>query len=151
MRALVQRVDWAEVEVAGEIVGRIDRGLLVYVGVAPADTLAEVQWLAEKVAKLRIFEDEAGKMNISVQDAQGGVLVVSNFTLMANASKGRRPSFIGAAGGQQAEPLADAFVEAIAQQGLTVAAGRFGAMMDVRSQGAGPVNVIIDTPAASAV
>ena len=151
MRALVQRVDWAEVEVDGEIVGRVDGGLLVYVGVASGDASRQVQWLAEKVANLRIFEDAAGKMNISVRDARGGVLVVSSFTLMADASKGRRPSFNGAAGGPEAEPLTEAFVKALKGQGLSVATGRFGAMMSVRSQGCGPINVIIDTPAASAV
>ena len=150
MRALVQRVAWAEVEVDGEIPGRIDEGLLVYVGVATTDTERQVEWLAEKVANLRIFPDKEAKLNRSVQDVQGGVLVVSNFTLYGDARKGRRPSFIGAAAGEAAEPLTEAFIAALADRGCQVATGRFGAMMRVRSEGAGPVNVIVDTPAASA-
>ncbi len=150
MRALAQRVAWAEVEVAGEIVGRIGQGLLVYLGVAPTDTQREVDWLAEKVSNLRIFCDENEKLNLSVRDVGAGVLVVSNFTLMGDARKGRRPSFVGAANGTVAEPLTDAFVAALADRGLTVATGEFGAMMAVRCEAAGPVNIVVDTPAAPA-
>jgi D-aminoacyl-tRNA deacylase len=149
MRALVQRVAWAEVLVAGEVVGKIGPGLLTYVAVAYEDTSQQVEWLAEKVANLRIFEDEQGKMNINVRDARGGVLVVTNFTLLADAQKGRRPSFEAAARPETAEPLTEQFLAALRAQGVEVAAGRFGADMAVRSQAAGPVNVIIDTPAAS--
>ncbi len=98
MRALVQRVTWAEVEADGRPAGRIERGLLVYVGVGVADTAAQAPWLAEKVANLRIFEDAEGKLNLSVRDIGGAVLAISNFTLLADARKGRRPSFDAAAG-----------------------------------------------------
>ena len=148
MRALVQRVDWAEVQVADEVIGKIGPGLLVYVGAADGDASPQAEWLAEKVANLRIFEDEQGKMNINVRDARGGVLVVTNFTLLADAQKGRRPSFVAAARPETAEPLTREFVAALRRHGVEVATGSFGAMMAVRSQAAGPVNVIIDTPAA---
>lgn len=146
MRALVQRVGWAEVAVEERIVGRIGPGLLVYLAVAPEDTPREALWLAEKVASLRIFGDENGKMNRSVRDVQGGVLVVSNFTLLADAQKGRRPSFMGAAPADLAEPLTAAFTEAMAGQGIRAETGRFGASMAVRSEAVGPVNIVVDTP-----
>jgi D-tyrosyl-tRNA(Tyr) deacylase len=146
MRALVQRVFWAEVEVEGRIVGRIDHGLLVYVGVAAGDVAADAQRLAEKVAHLRVFEDPAGKMNLSVRDVGGAVLAVSSFTLLADASKGRRPAFAGAADAAHAEALYGAFAGELRLQGCLVERGIFGAMMVVRSAAAGPVNVIIDFP-----
>ena len=148
MRALVQRVDWAEVDVAGRIVGRIENGLLVYVGVAIADTVENARRLAEKVACLRIFEDADGKLNLSCQDARGGVLAVSNFTLLADTRKGRRPAFVNAAPAAEAERLYEAFAEAIEGHGCRVARGVFGARMAVRSCAAGPVNVLVDIPAA---
>jgi D-tyrosyl-tRNA(Tyr) deacylase len=138
-------VDWAEVEVGGEIVGRIESGLLVYVAAAADDGPRQIQWLAEKIAGLRILEDEHGKMNLNVQDVWGGVLVVSNFTLLADAQKGRRPSFDGAAAAELAKPLTDALVDTLRSLGCRVATGQFRATMSVRSQAAGPVNVIIDT------
>lgn len=150
MRAIVQRVAWAEVHVDGEAIGGVGPGLLVYVGVAIDDTDAQARWLAEKVAHLRIFEDGQGKMNVSVRDARGGVLVVTNFTLMADAQKGRRPSFVAAAPPETAEPLSEAFIAAIRDLGVPVETGRFRATMAIRSEVDGPVNVIIDTPAASA-
>ena len=133
MRALVQRVDWAEVLVGGQIVGRIDQGLLVYVGVGKGDTKADAIRLAEKVAGLRIFEDENEKLNLSCQDARGGVLAISNFTLMADTRKGRRPSFEGAAGPEFANDLYDAFCEALAGHSIRVERGVFRADHD-RSQ-----------------
>jgi len=139
MRALVQRVDWAEVMVAGRVVGRIDRGLLVYVGVAVEDTAADAVRLAEKVAQLRIFEDDDGKMNESCQDVRGGVLAVSNFTLLADTRKGRRPAFM-------AEQLYNTFSAALAEQSLTVARGVFRATMRIQSAAAGPVNVLVEVP-----
>lgn len=148
MRALVQRVDWAEVLVAGQIVGRIDRGLLVYVGVAASDTEADAVRLAEKVARLRIFEDEDGKLNTSCQDVRGGVLAVSNFTLLADTRKGRRPAFTAAAAPESAERLYDIFSASLAEQGVQVARGVFRATMLIRSAAAGPVNVLIDVPPA---
>ena len=150
MRALIQRVTEVRVTVADEIVGEIGPGLLVYVCVAPDDTPAAARWLARKVATLRIFEDEQGKLNQNVRDARGSVLAVSNFTLLADARKGRRPSFINAAKANVAEPLTRVFVEALRGEGLDVATGVFGEMMRIDSQAAGPVNVLVDTPADAA-
>ncbi len=146
MRALVQRVLWAEVEVASQVVGRIERGLLVYLGVATTDTPALAHRLAEKTAHLRIFEDQAGKLNRSVQETGGGILAISNFTLLADTAKGRRPAFCAAAGALQAQPLYDAFVGQLKLMGCTVACGVFRADMTIRSAADGPVNVIVDWP-----
>ena len=146
MRALVQRVDWAEVEVDGQIVGRIESGLLVYVGVAVNDTVADAHRLAEKVAHLRVFEDDNDKLNLAVQDVRGGVLAVSNFTLLADTRKGRRPAFAAAAPPEEAERLYEAFTEALENESCTVARGVFRAKMIVRSAGAGPVNVLVEIP-----
>ena len=146
MRAVIQRVRWAEVEVHGSVVGRIEQGLLVYVAVGAEDAEAQAEYLAEKVAHLRIFEDEAGKLNKSVQDVRGGVLAVPNFTLLADARKGRRPAFIGAAPPGRAEPVYEAFVGKLRELGCTTAAGVFGARMTIRSAAAGPVNIVVDTP-----
>ncbi|HEY7155447.1 MAG TPA: D-aminoacyl-tRNA deacylase [Gemmataceae bacterium] len=145
MRAVLQRVSRAAVVIDGETVGAIERGLLVLLGVAPTDTAAEAQWLAEKIAGLRIFNDEAGKMNLSVADVGGAVLVVSQFTLHGDCRKGRRPSFLGAAPPEIAVPLYEAFVKALRALGLPVATGRFGAMMQVELVNDGPVTLILDT------
>jgi D-aminoacyl-tRNA deacylase len=145
MRAVLQRVSRAAVVIDGETVGAIERGLLVLLGVAPADTPDEAQWLAEKAAGLRIFRDEAGKMNLSVADIGGGVLVVSQFTLYGDCRKGRRPSFLDAAPPEVAVPLYEAFVNALRALGLPVATGRFGAMMQVELINDGPVTLILDT------
>jgi D-tyrosyl-tRNA(Tyr) deacylase len=145
MRAVLQRVSRATVVIDGETVGAIDRGLLVLLGVAPTDTKAEAQWLADKVAGLRIFNDEADKMNLDLTDAGGSVLVVSQFTLYGDCRKGRRPSFIGAAPPEIAVPLYEAFVDALRARGLPVATGRFGAMMQVELVNDGPVTLIIDS------
>jgi D-tyrosyl-tRNA(Tyr) deacylase len=144
MRAVLQRVTRASVTIDGEVVGAIKHGLLVLLGVAPTDTAAEARWLAEKVVGLRIFADEEGKMNRSVADAGGAVLVVSQFTLYGDCRKGRRPSFIGAAGPDVAVPLYEAFVEAMRALGLPVATGRFGAMMQVELVNDGPVTLLLD-------
>jgi D-aminoacyl-tRNA deacylase len=144
MRAVVQRVRWAEVEVGGKVVGRMLRGLLVYVGVAVGDTPQEARRLADKVANLRIFEDELGKLNLCVQDARGGVLAISNFTLLADARKGRRPAFVGAAAQEIAAPIFDAFVAALREAGLGVEQGVFGASMFIRSEADGPVNILLE-------
>jgi len=146
MRVLIQRVHSAEVAVASRTVGRIDRGLLVYLGIGVGDSIDQAKWLGEKVSQLRIFEDEQGKMNMSVQDARGGVLAIPNFTLLADARKGRRPAFVAAARPEQAEPLFEAFVSAIGASGLTVAKGVFGAEMTIRSDADGPVNIVLDAP-----
>ena len=146
MRALLQRVHWAEVEVDGRVVGRIEAGLLVYLGVAAPDTEDDARRLAEKVAALRIFEDDGGKLNLSVRDVRGGVLVVSNFTLLADTRKGRRPAFVAAAAAGLAERLYEVFADALAGQGCEVARGVFRAKMIVRSAAAGPVNVLVEIP-----
>jgi D-tyrosyl-tRNA(Tyr) deacylase len=146
MRAVVQRVSRAKVTVAGEVVGEVARGWLVLLGVAPGDSRKQVDWLAEKVANLRAFEDADGKMNLSVQDVGGGVLVVSQFTLYGDCMKGRRPSFIGAAPPAVAEPLYESFVNALKMLGVPVATGRFAADMQVELVNDGPVTFVIDAP-----
>jgi D-tyrosyl-tRNA(Tyr) deacylase len=145
MRVVLQRVSSARVVVAGEVVGEVGRGWLVLLGVAHADTPAEAVKLADKVANLRAFPDADGKMNLSVQDVGGGVLVVSNFTLYADCRKGRRPSFVGAARPEQAEPLCRAFADGLRALGVPVAEGRFGADMQVELVNDGPVTLVLDT------
>jgi D-tyrosyl-tRNA(Tyr) deacylase len=145
MRAVVQRVRSARVVVGDEVVGAVGHGLLVLLGVAPTDTAAQVRWLADKVVGLRIFGDADDKMNLGVADIGGGVLVVSQFTLYGDCRKGRRPSFIGAAPPEIAEPLYEAFINAVRALGVPTAAGRFGAMMQVELVNDGPVTLIIDT------
>ncbi len=146
MRAVIQRVSEARVTVDGEVVGTIGPGLLVLVGVTHGDTQADAQWLARKVAGLRIFEDEAGRMNRSVKEVGGSVLVVSQFTLYADARRGRRPSFVQAAPPDVAEPLIEAFCAYLAEEGVPVATGRFRAMMEVCLCNVGPVTIILETP-----
>ena len=147
MRALIQRVRSADVSVDGEVAGRIDHGLLVYVGIVPTDGDAAVEWMAAKIANLRIFKDDAGKLNRSVQDATGGILVVPNFTLAGDAHKGRRPSFDQAAPPEAAEPIHRQLIDALKAQGCAVAEGVFRAHMIVTSQADGPVNIVLDSPA----
>jgi D-aminoacyl-tRNA deacylase len=146
MRVILQRVGAAAVVADGETVGAVGRGWLALVGVAPADTAKEVGWMAEKVAHLRCFPDADGKMNRSVLEVGGGVLVVSNFTLHADCQKGRRPSFLGAARPEVAEPLVAALADALRALGLPVATGRFGADMQVALTNDGPVTLVIDSP-----
>jgi D-tyrosyl-tRNA(Tyr) deacylase len=146
MRAVVQRVSRAGVTIDGEVVGAVGRGLLVLLGVAPSDTEAEARWLADKVVGLRIFPDADGKMNRDVAEAGGGVLAVSQFTLYGDCRKGRRPSFVGAAAPDLAEPLYEAFVAALRAHGVPVATGRFGAMMQVELVNDGPVTLLLDAP-----
>jgi D-tyrosyl-tRNA(Tyr) deacylase len=145
MRAVVQRVRRAEVAVGDEVVGRVGTGWLVLLGVAPGDSQNDVEWLADKVANLRAFADDAGKMNRSVQDVGGAVLVVSQFTLYGDCRKGRRPSFTGAAHPSVAEPLYEAFVVALRSLGVPVETGRFAADMRVSLVNDGPVTFVIDT------
>jgi D-tyrosyl-tRNA(Tyr) deacylase len=144
MRVVLQRVSRASVAVAGEVVGAVGRGWLALLAVAPDDTEADAAWLADKVAHLRAFPDELGKMNQSVQDVGGGVLVVSNFTLYAECEKGRRPSFTEAARPELAEPLCAAFARHLRALGVPVAEGRFGADMQVELVNDGPVTLIVD-------
>ena len=145
MRAVVQRVSQASVTVDGQVVGAIGRGFLVLVGVTHADSPSEADWLARKIAGLRIFEDAAGKMNLGLADISGAVLVVSQFTLYGDARKGRRPSFTEAARPEQAEPLIAYFMEQLRGQGLSVAAGQFQAHMGVALVNDGPVTLWLDT------
>ncbi|MFO0935326.1 MAG: D-aminoacyl-tRNA deacylase [Gemmataceae bacterium] len=147
MRVILQRAAGARVKISGETVGEIQRGWLALVGVAVCDGPSEAEWLAEKVANLRAFEDDDGKMNRSVLDINGSVLVVSNFTLYADCQKGRRPSFIAAARPEEAEPLVNAFGMGLRSLGIPVAEGRFGADMQVELINDGPVTLIIDSPA----
>jgi D-tyrosyl-tRNA(Tyr) deacylase len=147
MRAVIQRVSSCRVVVSGEVVGQIGRGLLVLLGVRTGDTEAQARWLADKIVGLRIFEDDQGKMNVSVADIGGSFLVVSQFTLYGDCDKGRRPSFIDAARPEVAEPLYESFVNAVRLHGVPVATGRFGAMMQVELVNDGPVTLILDAPA----
>jgi D-tyrosyl-tRNA(Tyr) deacylase len=146
MRAVLQRVRRARVVVGDEVVGAVERGLLVLLGVAPDDTVEAARWLAEKIVGLRIFGDAEGKMNLGVQEVGGGVLVVSQFTLYGDCRKGRRPSFIGAAPPSIAVPLYEAFVDAVRALGVPTATGRFGADMQVELVNDGPVTLILDAP-----
>lgn len=144
MRAVVQRVSRASVMVEGEVIGAIDRGLLVLLGIAPTDTRDHGTWLAEKIVGLRIFRDAEEKMNLSVQDVNGAILVVSQFTLYGDCSKGKRPSFIGAARPELAIPLYEAFLDSIRALGVRCAAGQFAADMKVEMVNDGPVTLIVD-------
>src|SRR5438046_8147043 len=144
MRALIQRVTRARVVVDGETVGDIHRGLLVLLGITHDDTPEGAQWLAEKVASLRIFPDEEGKMNRDLAEAKGAMLIVSQFTLYGDARKGRRPSFVDAAGPDKAIPLYEAFINAVKALGIPTATGRFGAMMQVELVNDGPVTFMVD-------
>lgn len=148
MRVVAQRVRSARVTVAGEVTGEIAQGLLLLVGITAEDTPDDGQWLAEKLVRLRIFDDESGQMNRSVTDVAGGILVVSQFTLFASTRKGTRPSYNAAARPEIAEPLYERFVAQLAAAlGRGVATGRFGAMMDVALVNDGPVTLVIDSKA----
>jgi D-tyrosyl-tRNA(Tyr) deacylase len=145
MRACVQRVTQAAVTIAGEDIGRIARGLVVLLGVAGEDNDADVAQLADKIVGLRIFNDEAGKMNLGLADVGGRMLVVSQFTLLGDCSRGRRPSFVGAAPPELAERLYEAFVAKVRAAGIEVATGRFRADMQVALVNDGPVTLLLDT------
>ena len=145
MRAVVQRVTQASVSVEGRVVGAIGRGLVVLLGVARDDGPADVEYLAEKTARLRIFPDAAGRFDRSVLDVGGAVLVVSQFTLLGDCRRGRRPSFTEAAPPEVAEPLYEQFCQALKDQGLEVQTGVFQAMMQVALVNDGPVTVLLDS------
>jgi D-tyrosyl-tRNA(Tyr) deacylase len=145
MRAVVQRVSRAQVTVEGEIAGEIGLGLLVLLGVDREDTEADAVYLADKIAGLRIFEDDEGKMNRSVQEVGGSVLAVSQFTLYGDVRRGKRPSFDGTAPPEQARELYEFFVEQIRAAGLRCEAGRFQAMMQVELVNEGPVTILLDS------
>jgi len=147
MRAVVQRVSSANVTIGAEECARIERGFLVLVGVAEADTEADADQLAQKIAALRVFEDEQGRMNLSLADVGGSVLAVSNFTLLADCRRGRRPSFSGAAGPEKAKGLYERFVQRLKDSGLPVQTGRFQERMQVSLCNDGPVTLILESPA----
>ena len=144
MRVVLQRVTSARVRVEGAVVGEIDRGLLLLVGFAPDDEEVHLLWMADKLLNLRIFPDTDGKMNRSVQEAGGSMLVVSQFTLYGDARKGRRPSFVGAAGPEIAIPLYERFIAILRETGVRIEAGRFGASMEVELVNNGPVTLILE-------
>ncbi|WP_427040448.1 D-aminoacyl-tRNA deacylase [Enterococcus hirae] len=145
MRAVVQRVSKASVTIAQQEVGKIDQGLVILLGIHEKDTQDDVDYLVKKIAQMRIFEDEQGKMNRSIEDVEGQILSVSQFTLFADTKKGNRPSFISAARPETAIPLYEAFNEGIRNRGITVATGQFGADMAVSLINDGPVTIIIDS------
>ena len=145
MKALLQRVTGASVSIAGEVVGSVGRGLVVFVGVASEDTEKDAQYLAQKTVNLRIFADEAGKFNLSALDINGELLLVSQFTLLADTRKGRRPSFVEAAPPDRAEELFDYFVEQTSATGLKVETGRFQQYMQVEIHNDGPVTILLDS------
>lgn len=145
MRAVIQRVMQASVIVATQTVGAIDRGLVVLLGVAQGDTLQDVAYLADKTAGLRIFEDDDGKMNRSVEDIGGSILVVSQFTLLGDCRKGRRPGFTDAAPPELADTLYQDYVDALSDRGITVATGVFRANMQVALINDGPVTIMLDS------
>jgi len=145
MRAVIQRVQEARVEVDGEVIGKIGQGFLVLLGVRKDDTEEDVRYLADKVTGLRIFEDEAGKINLSISEVKGEILAVSQFTLYGDCRKGRRPSFDEAAPPDVAERLYELFVEEIRKSGMKVETGRFRALMDVYLINSGPVTILLDS------
>jgi D-tyrosyl-tRNA(Tyr) deacylase len=143
MIALLQRVTHASVSVEGKVTGEIGKGLVILLGIKNGDTSEDVKYLAEKCVHLRIFEDDAGKMNRSVREVPGAILVISQFTLYGDTRKGRRPGFIDAAPPEISEPLYEAFVAELRRQGLPVATGIFGAKMQVEIHNDGPVTVFV--------
>jgi D-aminoacyl-tRNA deacylase len=144
MRVVLQRVSSASVAIDGRVVGSIDRGFCLLAGFTHADTPVQVDWMAEKIAGLRLFSDAEGKMNLGLQEVGGAVLVVSQFTLYGDVVKGRRPSFVDAAHPDIAIPLYRRFVDSLRNRGLEVATGEFGADMQVQIQNDGPVTLILD-------
>lgn len=146
MRVVLQRVSSASVTIDGAVAGRIGAGLLILVGIEPSDTAADGEWLAAKIAKLRLFPDDAGQMNRSLVDCGGEILLISQFTLHASTAKGTRPSFNAAAKPEHAEPLYQLFIKQLELSvGRPVATGRFGAMMEVALTNTGPVTLVIDS------
>jgi len=145
MRACIQRVSRARATVAGEVAGRIGAGMLVLLGVGVDDTEADARQLADKLSRLRIFEDDEGKMNLALADVGGAMLVVSQFTLLGDCRKGRRPSFVGAARPELAEKLYGVFVDAVAEHGIEVATGQFRRHMEVELVNDGPVTLVVES------
>lgn len=144
MKAIVQRVSRANVKVAGKVIGEIDRGIMVLVGITEGDSEKTIDWMCNKLINLRIFEDSEGKMNLSVNDISGAILLISNFTLYGDAKKGFRPSFIEAAPPLISEPIYNSMLEKLRGSGLLIQSGEFGAMMEVELINDGPVTIIIE-------
>ena len=144
MRVVLQRVSRASVSVGSRVVGEIGRGFLLLAGFSPTDGDEQLEWMADKVAGLRLFADNEGKMNLGLADVDGAVLVVSQFTLYGDARKGRRPSFVAAAPPDQAEPLYERFAAALARRGLPVETGEFGALMEIALVNDGPVTLLLE-------
>jgi D-aminoacyl-tRNA deacylase len=144
MKVLLQRVSHASVTVDNKVVGQIGNGLLLFVGVAPNDDVNDLSWMAEKCVNMRIFEDDEDKMNISLLDLKGEILVISQFTLMGDAQKGRRPSFIKAAPPEKGQLFYDQFIEKLKTFPVKVESGIFGAMMDIDLVNRGPVTLMIE-------
>ena len=144
MKAVLQRVSQGSVTIDGKIIAEIGNGLVILLGIAPEDTLAVAEQMADKIAHLRIFEDDQEKMNLSLLDVGGEALVVSQFTLYADTRKGRRPSFIGAAQPEIAEPLVVEFAKLLAEHGLAIQTGEFGARMEVSLVNNGPVTIVME-------
>lgn len=145
MKAVITRVSSASVTIDGAVTGRIGKGFLVYLGIGPEDTELHADKLADKLCSLRVFENESGKMNVSLGDAGGDLLVISNFTLYGSCAKGRRPDFFGAAKPDQAIPLYERFLSRCRENGFPPQCGQFGAYMQVESVNDGPVTLIIDS------
>lgn len=145
MRTVVQRVSRAQVSIENKIKGSIGKGLVVFVGISATDSEKDIQWLAEKIVHLRIFEDDAGKMNTSLTDIEGEMLIVSQFTLYGDCRKGRRPGFSGAAPPLKAEPYYQKFVQEVKSKGIQVATGTFQADMQVELINDGPVTLLLDS------
>ena len=145
MRAVVQRVKKSSVKVDGQIVGAIQNGLNVLIGICEDDTLDDLKYIVDKVINLRIFHDDNDKMNLSVKDINGAILAISQFTLYGDCRKGRRPNFMNALGGNEAEKLYDKFIEMLRETGIEIATGVFGAHMDVEIQNDGPVTILLDS------
>ncbi len=148
MKALIQRVISASVAIDGDTVGEIGAGLCVFLGIGHDDTEKDVEWLAEKLINLRVFEDKAGKMNLSLRDVDGEMLIISQFTLYGDCRTGRRPSFDNAALPAKAEPLYEAFIESVTRKGIMTASGIFGADMKVSLLNDGPVTFMLESPIA---
>ena len=144
MRAVVQRVSKGSVTVEGQVIGAVERGVVVLVGITHGDTKEQAEWLARKIAGLRIFEDRVGKMNASLLDVDGAALVISQFTLYADSRKGRRPGFTDAAPPEIAEPLVEYFAQALRNHGVPVETGIFGADMLVEIHNDGPVTILLE-------
>ncbi|HIS29387.1 MAG TPA: D-tyrosyl-tRNA(Tyr) deacylase [Candidatus Avamphibacillus intestinigallinarum] len=145
MKLVVQRTKYAAVRIDGDVVGEIDFGLMVLVGVTHQDTIEDAKYLVRKLSNLRIFEDDAGKMNLSLREVKGSVLSVSQFTLYGDTRKGRRPSFVNAARPEEAKALYDQFNHLLEEEDIHVETGEFGADMDIEFTNSGPVTLIMDT------